>query len=86
MRKILSVWIPYELTNDNKKKRVECCTEDLHLNQNFKGMRRIKDFIATDNKKFNSLNGVITVGFNNMLTMIEKVHHFSMQLVFTDVL
>ena len=48
MRKILSVWIPYELTNDNKKKRVECCTEDLCLKNELGEEEWRRRYITTD--------------------------------------
>ena len=48
MRKIASVWVPYELTKSNNKKRIECCTEDLHLKNELGEDEWRRRYITTD--------------------------------------
>nr|XP_004211351.2 unnamed protein product [Hydra vulgaris] len=49
-RKLTSRWIPHELTNENRKKRVEACKENLALFRN--GQWRLCDIVTGNESWF----------------------------------
>ena len=48
LRKICSVWIPYELSNDHKTQRVQCCQNLIHLKMNLGDDEFMRRLIVVD--------------------------------------